>query len=75
MNTGQSKFHSVMESIANVAVGYGVAVVTQAIVFPWFGINIPIGANLKMGLVFTVISIARSYSIRRIANWYHLRFK
>ena len=73
--TGQSKFHSVVESIASVAVGYGVAVVTQAIVFPWFGINMSIGSNLKIGLVFTVISIIRSYSIRRVANWYHLRFK
>jgi hypothetical protein len=35
----QSCFMSLAESIANVAVGYCVAVLTQLIVFPWFWIT------------------------------------
>lgn len=34
----QSRRMSAVESVANVAVGYGVAVAAQVAVFPWFGI-------------------------------------
>jgi len=64
----QSKRMSFVESLANVAVGYGINCAAQAIVFPWFGIRIPISHNLTIGLIFTVISIVRSYTLRRIFN-------
>ena len=35
----QSRTMSLVESIANVAVGYGVAVVTQILIFPVFGLH------------------------------------
>ncbi len=47
-------------------VGYGVAVVTQILIFPVFGLQITLAQNLKMGAVFTVVSIARSYVLRRL---------
>ena len=47
----QSRLMSLLESVANVIVGYGVAVTTQI---------------LKMGAVFTVVSIARSFALRRL---------
>ncbi len=61
----QSRFMSLVEAIANVVVGYGVAVVTQILIFPIFGLHTTLGQNLKMGAVFTVVSIARSYVLRR----------
>ncbi len=61
----QSRFISLVEAIANVVVGYGVAVVTQILIFPIFGLHTTLGQNLKMGAVFTVVSIARSYVLRR----------
>ena len=61
----QSRFMSLVEAIANVVVGYGVAVVTQILIFPIFGLHATLGQNLKMGAVFTVVSIARSYVLRR----------
>lgn len=64
----QSRLHSVVESVANVAVGYGVAVATQVAVFPLFGVNLPLGDNLTIGVVFTVVSLARSYALRRLFN-------
>lgn len=64
----QLKRHSFLESIINVAVGYGVAVASQIIVFPFFGLQCDLKDNLMIGLVFTVISIARSYFLRRIFN-------
>jgi hypothetical protein len=61
----QSRLMSLVESVANVVVGYGVAVVTQILIFPIFGLHTTLAQNLKMGAVFTV-SIARSYGLRRL---------
>ncbi len=61
----QSKKHSLLESLSNVAIGYFVAVGSQILIFPFFGIYIPLHQNFTMGLWFTVISIARSYTLRR----------
>jgi hypothetical protein len=57
---------SLVESIANVVVGYGVAVVTQMLVFPLFGLHASLNQNLMMGLVFTGASLVRSYFLRRV---------
>ena len=62
----QSRGMSFLEAVANVAVGYGVAVVTQILIFPVFGLHTTLTQNLKMGAVFTVVSIARSFALRRI---------
>jgi hypothetical protein len=64
----QSRTMSLVEAIANVAVGYCVAVATQMIVFPWFGLSATLGQNLGLGLVFTVVSLIRGYALRRFFN-------
>ena len=61
----QSKAHSVVESVTNVIVGYLVAFVSQLVIFPMFRIEIPITDNLAIALWFTVISLIRSYLLRR----------
>jgi len=61
----QTKKHSLIESITNVAIGYGVAVASQLLIFPMFSINVSISDNLIIGLWFTAVSIARSYIVRR----------
>lgn len=61
----QTKTHSLIESLANVAVGYLVAVASQVAIFPLFGIHVPLRSNLTIGLWFTGISIVRSYAVRR----------
>ena len=67
----QSKRQSLIESFVNVAIGYGVALLSQILIFPPFGIHIPLASNLAIGAIFTVISIARSYAVRRIFNRLH----
>jgi len=64
----QSRKHSAIESVANVAFGYGVAVAAQCLVFPLFGVHLPLHENLTIGAVFTVISLVRSYALRRLFN-------
>jgi hypothetical protein len=61
----QSRLMSLVESLTNVLVGYGVAVVTQMLVFPLFGLAVTVTENLLIGLVFTAVSIVRSYALRR----------
>ncbi len=65
----QSRRMSVVETLTNVVVGYVVACITQLVVFPLFGLSVPWHANLLMGGAFTVVSIVRSYTLRRIFNW------
>ena len=69
----QTKFQSFLESALNIFVGYIVAILSQLIIFPWFGIHLPIHENLLMGLFFTVISLIRSYFIRRWFNWLQIK--
>ena len=61
----QSRLMSLVESLANVLVGYGVAVATQMLVFPLFGLTVTVTENLLIGLTFTTVSIVRSYALRR----------
>ena len=67
----QSKRQSLIESFVNVAIGYGVALMSQILIFPLFGIHIPLASNLAIGAIFTVISVARSYAVRRVFNRLH----
>ena len=69
----QSRRMSLVESLANVAVGYGVAVLTQIAVFPFFGLHVSLADNLVMGAVFTIVSIARSFTLRRVFEEFRMR--
>ncbi|MCK1742198.1 hypothetical protein IVA80_15340 [Bradyrhizobium sp. 139] len=61
----QTRRASLIETILNTAIGYLIAVTTQIIVLPWFGVHLPIASNFVIGLVFTVVSIARGFALRR----------
>ncbi len=61
----QTRRHSLIESCTNVAIGYFVALASQLAIFPMFGIRVSIGDNILIGAYFTVISICRSYALRR----------
>ena len=62
----QSRLMSLVEAITNVVVGYGVAVFTQILIFPIFGLHTTLAQNLQMGLLFTGVSIIRSFLLRRL---------
>lgn len=66
----QSKLGSLIEATFNTAIGFVVALVSQIIVFPMFDIHVPIQTNLGIGAWFTLISVVRSYAIRR---WFNAR--
>ena len=57
---------SFVEAIANVVVGYFLAIATQIVVFPWFGIETGLAEHLAIGMAFVAVSLARSYVLRRL---------
>ena len=69
----QTRLMSLVESVANVIVGYGVAVITQILIFPIFGLHTTLAQNLKMGAIFTIVSIARSFALRRVFEAIRMR--
>lgn len=62
----QTRRASLIETLLNTALGYGIALAAQIIVFPWFGIHIPLSSNIAIGMIFTVVSIARGFVLRRL---------
>lgn len=64
----QSRLQSLIESCANVLIGYMVALLAQLAVFPIYDMEVSISTNLQIGLWFTGISLARSYCVRRMFN-------
>ena len=59
---------SAVEAVANVAIGYVVAVAANAVVLPMFGLHPTALDSLAIGALFTAISLARSYVLRRLFN-------
>ena len=64
----QSRWMSFVEAVTNIVVGYGLAVLTQIMVFPLFGLHVSLSDNLLLGSVFTIVSLARGFALRRIFN-------
>ena len=62
----QSRRMSAIESVANVVIGYGVALATQVIVFGSLGLSVSLEQNLWIGGIFTAVSLVRSYVVRRL---------
>lgn len=66
----QSKTGSFIEAWINVAIGFGINFVANLLILPLFGFHITLSDNFVMGLLYTIISVIRSYTIRR---WFNAR--
>ena len=66
--TGQSRTHSMAETMANIVVGFAVSMIIQALVLPAMGHHITLAQNFWITCIFTVASVVRGYGIRRIFN-------
>lgn len=64
----QSRFMSAVEALANVLVGYLVSVGANFVILPAFGYAVSVADSFAIGLAFTVVSLVRSYIIRRFFN-------
>lgn len=64
----QTRKISFVESWTNVAVGWTINYFANLAIFPLFGMHISAKNNLFMGSIYTLISVVRSYTIRRWFN-------
>jgi len=64
----QSKLDSLLESLTNITIGFTVATISNFIVLPMFGYDVTAGDSILIAIVFTIISLVRSYIIRRVFN-------
>lgn len=69
----QSRRASVIEAVVNVLIGYWVAVAAQAAIFPLFGFSASTSQHMAIAGLFTVVSLVRSYLLRRVFNWFTRR--
>lgn len=66
----QSKLASLVEVATNMAVGFIVSAYAQAVIFPLYGFStLSLTENVQIVTIFTIISMVRSYLVRRFFNW------
>lgn len=68
----QTRRGSMIEALVNVLIGYSVAVTSQIVVFPLLDMEVPLSKNLLIGVIFTFISLVRSFTVRRVFTRYRL---
>lgn len=65
----QTKQGSFVEAAANIAVGFGINFGANMVILPLFGFTaLTWHSNLIIGVIYTVISLVRSYVLRRWFN-------
>ena len=65
----QARATSAFEALANLVVGWIVALATQLLVFPVMGLSVTVAQHLGIGAAFTIVSFLRSYCLRRLFEW------
>ena len=64
----QTKLGSFIEAWLNIAVGFGINFAANLVILPQFGFAITVSDAFGIGVIFTVISLVRSYVLRRFFN-------
>lgn len=68
----QTRTQSMIEAWTNIAVGLAINLLANHLIFPvMFGYRISMGENLLYAALMTLISLARSYGLRRWFNRRH----
>jgi cobalamin biosynthesis protein CobD/CbiB len=62
----QSRAMSLVEALTNVVVGFVLAMLTQVVAFPLFWIEVSPSDNFVIAVIFTVVSLVRSFALRRL---------
>lgn len=66
----QTKLGSFIEAWINVVIGFTINFVANLLIFPLFGMEISLADNFLLGMIYTLVSVARSYVVRR---WFNAR--
>lgn len=68
----QTKLGSLIEVCINILIGFSINWVANLWILPLYGFNVTGAQAFSMGLLFTVISVVRSYVVRR---WFNARLR
>jgi len=64
----QTKKKSLIEAVSNTIIGLGTSFAIQLIIYPVLNIPVSISQNIIITAVFFIVSIIRSYLVRRLFN-------
>lgn len=64
----QTRLGSLIEAGINVLIGYVINMAANFVILPLIGFEISLAQNIFIGVLYTVISVARSYAVRRWFN-------
>jgi len=61
-----NKLKSLVESVFNILIGITISFIANLLIFPLFGFRPGYSALAGIGIIYTFISLIRSYIIRRL---------
>jgi hypothetical protein len=61
----QTRLGSLIEVSINIFIGFWINFVANLVILPMFGLHVTIGDNFLIGFLYTFVSVARSYIVRR----------
>ena len=64
----QSQKGSLIEAISGTSIGLITSFIISVITYPLLGIEVSLGENLILTGIFFIVSIIRSYFVRRLFN-------
>ena len=64
----QSKKQSLIESLTSVFVGWLIGVILNMLVLPLFDYDVSLTDGVLISIIFTAVSVVRSYVVRRFFN-------
>ena len=64
----QTRTGSLIETLTNTAIGWGINLAANLVVLPAFGYPVTVRDALGIGVIFTVISVVRGFVVRRAFN-------
>lgn len=67
----QTRLSSLVEATLNVTLGFGISVLANWLILPFYGVSPKLSVSFEIGIWFTGISFLRSYLLRRLFVWFH----
>ena len=64
----QTKKQSFIESLTSTTIGIIIGIVLNVTILPIFGYPVSLSDSLWISVIFTAVSVIRSYAVRRIFN-------
>lgn len=70
---GQSRRASAAEALLNIIIGFWISVLANIWLLPLWGYQVSMSQGIEIGILFTLVSLVRSYALRRFFNYLHQR--